>query len=361
MLALVYFFCRCLGPLIWTFRTNGTIHWTFSSEQVFISCVIPRVNREAPDGGGKKVAPWVRRLVEAQNVPVPEDTLAWWSWHLQEFLRYAGQKGEQVEAGPLAAEFMQSLELATPPAKPFRLTQTRQALTVFLRGIEHWRWTEQEGRWRPRFRMKASLASSPAPCGNPGTENRSAADEHAPIHCENWEHLMRRSLRVRHYGLRTEQTYLQWARRFRARFPNQPVERLGEAEVRLFLEDLAIVRRVSASTQNQAFSALLYLFEQVFRRPLGQLGETVRARPGRRLPVVLDRSEVTRLLRAAEGTTALMLGLLYGAGLRLMECLRLRVKEVDLARMQIHVRSGKGRVKGGAPRGLELESASISV
>ena len=113
-------------------------------------------------------------------------------------------------------------------------------------------------------------------------------------------------------------------------------------EVRRFLEDLAIRRQVSASTQNQAFSALLFFFEQILGRSLGEMSDTVRAKRGRRLPAVLSQDEVKRLITAAEGTPGLMLRLLYGTGMRLMECLRLRVKDVDYARGQIHIRAAKG-------------------
>jgi integron integrase len=298
-------------------------------------------NSERSAGGTKVVAEWVRRLVEAQEVPVREASLGWWSWHLQEFLRYAERKGERIEAAPLADEFIQSLELASPPAKPFRVDQTRQALTVFLRGIQHWHWQERDGRWRPAFRLKlrdesttAAVASGPR-TGPPDAEGNVAVDT-------DWETAMRRTLRVRHYGIRTEQTYLQWVRRFLAQFPDKRLPELDEVQVRVFLEDLAIRRQVAAATQNQAFSALLFFFEQVLGRSLGDFSDTVRAKRGRRLPVVLDRGEVKRLLDATQGTCGLMLRLIYGTGMRRLECLRLRIKDVDFARGQIHIRAGKG-------------------
>jgi integron integrase len=109
-----------------------------------------------------------------------------------------------------------------------------------------------------------------------------------------------------------------------------------------FLEHLALGRNVSANTQNQAFSALLFLYTQVLKQPLDNLQGTVRARKQRGLPVVLSREEMTRLLAMLEGTTQLMARLMYGTGLRLMECVRLRVKDIDFARGQIFVREGKG-------------------
>lgn len=119
-------------------------------------------------------------------------------------------------------------------------------------------------------------------------------------------------------------------------------EQLGEKQVQRYLEYLALTRRVAASSQNQAFSALLFFFKRVLVRPLGDMEETARARRGSKLPVVLGRGEVKRLLAVTEGTSGLMMRLLYGAGLRLQECIRLRVKEVDFERGVIFVRDGKG-------------------
>ncbi len=153
---------------------------------------------------------------------------------------------------------------------------------------------------------------------------------------------MRRALRVRHYRLRTEEAYLQWAERFGRFCEDRDAADWGNREARRFLEHLALERNVSASTQNQAFSALLFLFETVLGRPLGEMAGTIRARRPERLPVVLSREEARRLLAVTEGTVGLMLRLLYGTGMRLMEVLRLRVKDIDFERGQITVREGKG-------------------
>jgi integron integrase len=117
---------------------------------------------------------------------------------------------------------------------------------------------------------------------------------------------------------------------------------LGDGDIREFLEHLAVERNISASTQNQAFSALLFLYQSALGRPLGDLRDTIRARRPARLPVVLSRAEVRRLLEGLEGTPQLIVKLLYGTGLRLMEGLRLRVKDLDFDRRQIVVREGKG-------------------
>jgi integron integrase len=153
---------------------------------------------------------------------------------------------------------------------------------------------------------------------------------------------VRYALRSRHYSKRTEETYLLWIRRFiffhNVRHPKEMAER----EVNQFLTHLAIKERVSASTQNQALSALLFLYRYVLDRPLGQLGEVIRARKSKRLPVVLTRDEVKAVLRRLGGEQRLVALLMYGTGMRLMECLRLRVKDVDFGSDEILIRQGKG-------------------
>jgi integron integrase len=152
---------------------------------------------------------------------------------------------------------------------------------------------------------------------------------------------VRHACRVRHYSIRTEDAYHDWAERFirfhGIRHPN----RMGEPEVNAFLTHLAVERRVSASTQNQALSALLFLYDAVLARPLDQLS-IVRASRPKRLPVVLSREEVRRVLAELHGSHRLIGLILYGSGMRLLECLRLRVKDVDFTLNQLVVREGKG-------------------
>jgi integron integrase len=153
---------------------------------------------------------------------------------------------------------------------------------------------------------------------------------------------VRDRLRVKHYSLRTEQAYLYWIRRYiRACGGRHPRELDGVA-VEGFLSSLATRDEVSASTQNQALSALLFLYREVLGIKLPWMENVVRAKRTRRLPVVLSKGEVALLLRNLAGREWLMAALMYGSGLRLMECLRLRVKDVDLARNEIIVRCGKG-------------------
>ncbi len=146
----------------------------------------------------------------------------------------------------------------------------------------------------------------------------------------------------RYFSRRTEEAYAHWIRRFIYFSGRRHPAGLGEAEVTAFLNHLAAERKVAASTQNQALSALLFLYKEVLGRELAWLDGLQRATRPPRLPVVLTREEVERLLAELQGTRWLIASLLYGAGMRVMECLRLRVKDVDLGYRQILVRDGKG-------------------
>jgi site-specific recombinase XerD len=153
---------------------------------------------------------------------------------------------------------------------------------------------------------------------------------------------MREALRYRHYSRRTEQTYCQWVKRYiRFHHVRHPAE-MAEPEINAFLTHLAVKEKVSASTQNQAFSALLFLYRHVLGREIGDLGKVIRACKPTRLPVVMTRDEVKAVLVNLSGDKWLMASLMYGAGLRLMECLRLRVQDIDFSRNEIIVRDGKG-------------------
>ena len=153
---------------------------------------------------------------------------------------------------------------------------------------------------------------------------------------------VRERLRVKHYSLRTEDQYIQCIRRFILYHDKRHPREMGAGEVESFLTHLAVQGRVAASTQNQALSALLFLYREVLGMTLPWLQDLVRAKPSQRLPVVLSRPEVAAVLERMSGLHGLMARLLYGTGMRLMECVRLRVKDVDFALGEILVRDGKG-------------------
>jgi integron integrase len=152
---------------------------------------------------------------------------------------------------------------------------------------------------------------------------------------------LRQAMRARHLSPRSEEVYLSWSRRF-LEHAVAPIESLDEAAVGRFLTELAVAGRVSASTQNQALCAILFLFEHVLGRKLALIEGVVRAKRTERLPVVLSKDEVRQVLSHIRGVPRLMALLLYGSGLRLLECCRLRVKDLDYSQNQIVVRSGKG-------------------
>ena len=153
---------------------------------------------------------------------------------------------------------------------------------------------------------------------------------------------VREVIRKKHYSIRTEQAYLQWIRRFIFFHNKRHPKHMGENEISQYISHLATHGKVAASTQNQALNALVFLYKQVLQIELGDFGPMERAKRPRRLPTVLTREEAKRVLAAVPGTYGLMAKIIYGCGLRLMECVRLRVKDIDFGRNQIAVRDGKG-------------------
>jgi len=150
-------------------------------------------------------------------------------------------------------------------------------------------------------------------------------------------------IRRRSYSIRTEKAYIGWLERFFLFTGCLPVKQIDETHIVAYLQKLAVKKNVTASTQNQALNAMVFFFKQVLKRDLEQLGEFVRAKGPKRLPVVLSRREVNQLLNEMSGLPWLMASLLYGTGMRLMDCIRLRVKDVDFEYLQITIRSSKGQ------------------
>jgi integron integrase len=154
---------------------------------------------------------------------------------------------------------------------------------------------------------------------------------------------MREVLRLKHMSFRTEEAYVSWVRRFILFHDKRHPKDMGAEEIRAFLIHLAVQDKVAASTQNSALNALVFLYRHVLKQPFPDLGEVERAKRPRRIPTVFTMEEVTTVLAQLTGVHRLMASLFYGAGLRLIECVRLRVKDVDFAYHQITVRDGKGQ------------------
>ncbi len=152
---------------------------------------------------------------------------------------------------------------------------------------------------------------------------------------------VRAKIRLKHYSIRTEQCYVDWIKRYIFFHGKRHPLEMAEHEIEQFLNDLAVEKKVSASTQNQALSAVVFLYREVLNKEIGWMDNLERAKQPQRLPVVLTETEVRNVLAQLDGRNWLMASLLYGAGLRLMECLRLRVKDIDFEYRQITVRDGK--------------------
>ncbi|MFO7557989.1 MAG: integron integrase [Desulfobacterales bacterium] len=149
-------------------------------------------------------------------------------------------------------------------------------------------------------------------------------------------------IRMKHYSYRTEESYVNWIKRFILYHKKRHPKDMGEREIAQFISHLAVTGNVAASTQNQALNAIVFLYKQVLRIDLGDFGKMERAKRSKRLPSVLTKNEVKQILFLLEGANAIKAGLLYGCGLRLRECLRLRVKDIDFQQNMLIVRCGKG-------------------
>jgi len=217
-----------------------------------------------------------------------------------------------------ARDFIAQVQLQRQPT-PERLELWKEAIRWFFRTAPR-----AGGAWQG---VRADALPRP---GGPGEA------------AEDWRQRLRRLLRVRHYSYRTEQTYGEWAERFARFCAPRAVTEAGEPELKRYLDQLAVRGGVSASTQRQALNALVFLVREVLGRGLGDFSDYTRARARAQMPVVLTWEELRRLLAQLEGPTRLMAQIMYGGGLRLMELIRLRVKDVDTERRQITVRDGKG-------------------
>jgi integron integrase len=153
---------------------------------------------------------------------------------------------------------------------------------------------------------------------------------------------VRNQIRILHYSIRTEEAYINWIKQFIIFHNKRHPDEMGAAEISRFLSYLARERNVAASTQNQALSALLFLYREVLDKPIDWIDNVERARKASRLPVVFNKEEAKAVLRHLRGEMWLMASLLYGSGMRLMEAVRLRVKDVDFSKSEIIVREGKG-------------------
>ena len=202
-------------------------------------------------------------------------------------------------------------------------------------------WQVEQWKEAIRWFYRAAKSAHPAELG-PGKEIPQVVVSPGPTDTPAWKRAFLTVVRRRHYSYRTEQSYLVWLERFARHVKSEALEERGAEDIAAFLDALASNERLSASSQRQALNALVFLFREVFGKQLGDFSDFRKAKVRARLPVWLTREEINQLLSRLDGPWALMTRVMYGGGLRLMELLRLRVKDVDLQQEIITVRAGKG-------------------
>jgi hypothetical protein len=273
-----------------------------------------------------------RRLILKKGVPSVKST--WYIKWIYRFVAFFDGIPLEARTADHIKSFLVKLK-REPKVEDWQVMQASEALRMLYQ--EHFRMTWAQG-W-----SKATYVSEDIILKGREFFRDEAGSKDVDAFYKEVFIRFRSEMRRRHYSLRTEQSYKDWIRRFLFFHNLKMPQELGAGSVKEYLEYLAEKRQVTASTQSQALNALVFLYDQVIEKPLGDIGDFARAKKPKRLPVVLTRDEANRLLSALSGSTALIAGLLYGSGLRIMECVRLRVKDVDFEQNQIMVRDGKGQ------------------
>lgn len=293
-----------------------------------------------PSGSEGEVAFWERYLRVLEKGGIAEKR---WRWYRRDCERFISWLQPRRLKGAERTEIIDYLlYLEGTGLESWQLEQASDALRRLYQEVLGVSWARE---WPELLAAEATPSSESIERGLEVFWARQGAKEKfAQIRQAHGRALERtvKALRLRHYSYRTEQTYLEWIYRFLMQCRRESSGAVGPEELRRFLEHLAVEAKVSAATQNQALSALIFLFREGFQQEPGAIGEFARAKRSRRLPMVLTTAEVRRVLGSMAGVHGLMARLLYGSGLRLMECVRLRVKDVDFGAHQIVVRSGKG-------------------
>lgn len=298
------------------------------------------MNRSAWRGSGLPASVWSRflELVRETGAKAPFDR--WYVIRAEQFATVLADKDLRACSAADVSEYLGGLA-DRGGLRDWQYRQVVDALEILLARVLELPWSGDFdwSSWRDSARRyEAKHTASRRPRSPPGRIKPAAAGN---AEAEGVLADVASEIRRRSYSARTEQTYLQWIRRFMAFSGGRDPRALGAGDVKSFLEWLAVRGNVAASTQNQALSALVFLYREVLGQPLELEGFTRAKRP-RHVPVVLSRSEVRALLDQLDGTRKLMASLLYGAGMRLMEVVRLRVKDVDFQYRQIVVRNAKG-------------------
>lgn len=290
---------------------------------------------------------WGRFLEALSGQRIKQKQWRWYAYRVERYLRTISSKPPEQHVREDVVGYLEALGV-NGGLEDWQYAQVVEALQIlFSRAVRpsgakemDWgHWKDSARRLGPRHPTVAR-ESEPERAHGHGPET-SPLDRIRIDHRDVVTALIA-EIRRRGYSIRTEQVYEQWVCRYIAFCSSQAPRELGGAEVKSFLENLAVQRKVAANTQNQALNALVFFYKQVLGRPLDGLDSLVRAKRPRRLSVVLTRGEARALLQQMEGIQRLMASLLYGTGMRLMECVRLRIQDIDFGYRQIVVRDAKG-------------------
>lgn len=262
-------------------------------------------------------------------------------WYVKWAEKFAvATKGKQLRKRSAADIRKYLFELSIQRGiQPWQVQQAEEALIFLYEGFLHVDLGLKAAR--PLAPAQASLRSGSQ--ARQLFKDRSLSKSEGKTRFGEYYDRFQSAMRVRHYSIRTERAYEQWIGRLLSFYSDRTADSLKADDIQNYLNYLAEERKVAASTQNQALNAIVFFFKEVLKRDPGDFSDFVRAKRPQHIPEVLVRSEVERLLDAISGVNQLMAGLLYGAGLRLMECIRLRVKDIDFETMRLTVRDGKGR------------------
>jgi len=280
---------------------------------------------------------------------VPESARPWYRWRVEAYIRYHNGRRLALHQASDVIDYL-NLMARKPSLEGWKLWQTGKALRILFCSMLKMAWCRKIdwSLWEdgarglppdhPTLARDSPLDIEKIPVRSPDQTQKARLRQHFPDVFRR----MVAEIRQRGYSIRTEQTYLHWVERFFIFHGWLPADALDAAHVNAFLQHLAINRGVATRTQNLAMNALVFLYKKILDRNLDELGGFTRAKPPQSLPVVLSVSEVASLLAQMAGRNQLMASLLYGSGMRLMECVRLRIQDLDFDYWQIHVRNGKG-------------------
>jgi len=300
----------------------------------------PSDENDSPSSGKK--SGWHRfrdALIESE---VEENLHRWYALHVKQFLACFSGKNIATLAHEDVLLHLRQLDPGYFESHWLHI-QYIHSVQIFSTLVINANWAEQID-WETEKQLAVAIDTS-HPTLARETDGVNPVDpqlsRELPEHHKKSLLLLSRELRLRDYAIRTEQTYCHWVQRFLLKNSNNPVDELGQSHVRGFLSELVLSRNVSKNTQNIALSSLVFYFREILNRPLADIGH-LRSRRGTKLPVVLTQDEIARLFDQMSGVYLIMAQLMYGTGMRIIECVRLRVKDIDFSYETISVLNAKG-------------------